>query len=282
MKYEIEFLAVGSGSKPGDAIVVRYGEPTNYGVMLIDGGTAETGDTIVRHLKSHFGKDVKLEHVVLTHSDGDHASGLRTVLKEIPVGNVWLHIPWLLAREVVHLFKDKRWTPDGISNAIRKEYDIISEIVDLASNAGCKLEYPFEGKSIGPFRILSPSWPAYKYLLPQFDKTPEPDQTTIEAASMWLGKQSMISRIMDAARAKVESWTTEKWDTERLRDGGQTSASNETSVILYGEFDDDRRVLLTGDAGVNGLTWAAKLCRLDRLADATISLRADTASWKPS
>jgi hypothetical protein len=74
---------------------------------------------------------------------------------------------------------------------------------------------------------------------------------------MWLGKQSMISRIMDAARAKVESWTTEKWDTERLRDGGQTSASNETSVILYGEFDDDRRVLLTGDAGVNGLTWAA-------------------------
>jgi len=90
MKYEIEFLAVGSGSKPGDAIVVRYGEPTNYGVMLIDGGTAETGDTIVRHLKSHFGKDVKLEHVVLTHSDGDHASGLRTVLKEIPVGNVWL------------------------------------------------------------------------------------------------------------------------------------------------------------------------------------------------
>ena len=36
-----------------------------------------------------------------------------------------------------------------------------------------------------------------------------------------------------------------------------TSASNESSVVLYGAFDGGRRVLLTGDAGVNGLTWAA-------------------------
>jgi beta-lactamase superfamily II metal-dependent hydrolase len=37
-----------------------------------------------------------------------------------------------------------------------------------------------------------------------------------------------------------------------------TSASNESSVVLYGAFDNNRRVLLTGDAGVNGLSWAAQ------------------------
>ncbi len=84
MNCEIEFLAVGEGAKAGDAIVVRYGEPNAYNLMLIDGGTTDTGEKIVVHLKKQFGEQVSLEHVLLTHSDADHASGLRTVLKELP------------------------------------------------------------------------------------------------------------------------------------------------------------------------------------------------------
>ena len=75
---------------------------------------------MVAHLKRHFGKSVSLAHVVLTHSDADHASGLRELLQEIPVANMWLHIPWLLAEEARHLFKDKRWTEDGLRTAIKK------------------------------------------------------------------------------------------------------------------------------------------------------------------
>ena len=96
------------------------------------------------------------------------------------------------------------------------------------------------------------------YLLPQFDKTPEPDQGSIEAASMWLGKQpSALARLFEATFAKVQQWVPETWSSERLKDGGVTSASNETSVVLYGRIDENHLVLLTGDAGVNGLTWAA-------------------------
>ncbi len=255
---EIEFLAVGTGSKPGDAIVVRYGEPDAYELILIDGGHAETGETLVSHLKKHFGEDVSLAHVVLTHSDADHASGLREVLREIPVKNLWLHIPWLLAEEARHLFKDKRWTKDGLSAAIKNEYDIISEIVDLAVAADCNIHYPFQGETIGPLRVLSPSRAAYVHLLPQFDKTPDPDQSLLEDASMWLGKgQTFVGGLLEKLVAKAQTWIEEKWDSERLKDGGVTSASNETSVVLYGDFGDNRRVLLTGDAGVNGLTWAA-------------------------
>jgi hypothetical protein len=41
LKCEIEFLAVGDGSKAGDAIVIRYGDVNAYNLMLIDGGHAE-------------------------------------------------------------------------------------------------------------------------------------------------------------------------------------------------------------------------------------------------
>jgi glyoxylase-like metal-dependent hydrolase (beta-lactamase superfamily II) len=119
---EIEFMPVGTGSKAGDAIILRYGTPVDFKLMLIDGGNAEAGDAIVAHLKNYYGPGVRLEHVLLTHSDADHASGLRTVLKEISVMNLWLHVPWLLAREAVGLFGDTRWTPDGLQNYIRKEY----------------------------------------------------------------------------------------------------------------------------------------------------------------
>jgi beta-lactamase superfamily II metal-dependent hydrolase len=49
----------------------------------------------------------------------------------------------------------------------------------------------------------------------------------------------------------------ESWDNECLKDGGVTSASNESSVVLYGAFPNGERILLTGDAGVRALTHAA-------------------------
>jgi beta-lactamase superfamily II metal-dependent hydrolase len=254
---EIEFMPVGTGSKAGDAIILRYGTPVDFKLMLIDGGTADTGDEIVAHLRKHFGLGARLEHVVLTHSDADHASGLRTVLAQIPVDNLWLHVPWLLAPEVKHLFADTRWMPLGLQTAVKKEYDIIGEIVDLALARRVTINQPFQGQNIGPFHVLSPNRAVYLHLLPQFEKTPDPNQAAIEAASMWLGKASFIGRLVEAARAKVENWTTETWAQERLRDGGQTSASNESSVVLYGTFENEQRVLLTGDAGVNALTWSA-------------------------
>ena len=139
MRCEIEFLAVGEGTKAGDAIVIRYGDVDAYQLMLVDGGHAKTGENIVAHLKEQFGPNPVLEHVVLTHSDADHASGLRTVLQEIKVNNLWLHVPWLLAEEARDLFKDNRWTQDGLRQKIKAEYDIVSEIFDLAQAADCKI-----------------------------------------------------------------------------------------------------------------------------------------------
>lgn len=87
----------------------------------------------------------------------------------------------------------------------------------------------------------------------------------IEAAGIWIGKETLTRKIYDSTKAAIQSWTEETWENERLKDGGITNASNESSVVLYGEFDSNRRVLLTGDAGVNALHWAANYAELASL-----------------
>jgi hypothetical protein len=116
----------------------------------------------------------------LTHSDADHASGLRELLRAIPVKNLWLHIPWLLVGDARHLFKDRRWTKDGLCAAIKKEYGIIIEIVDLAQANGCSIYYPFQRNIMGPFGVMSPSRDAYVHLLTQFEQMPEPARTCLK------------------------------------------------------------------------------------------------------
>jgi beta-lactamase superfamily II metal-dependent hydrolase len=256
MNCEVEFLPVGDASKAGDAIVIRFGEPEAYELMLVDGGTLDTGEAIVTHLRAQFGSSAYLSHMVLTHADADHASGLRKVLEEVPTTNLWLHIPWLHAEEALPLFRDKRWTVAGLTKAIKDEYAIISEIVDLALEKGCAIHFPAQGTKIGPFTVLAPNRTTYNYLLPQFDRTPAPDQEAIEAANMWIGKPNLLGKLMELASKAAEKWTTESWNVERLRDGGVTSASNESSIILYADLGVGRRLLLTGDAGVNALWWA--------------------------
>jgi hypothetical protein len=171
----------------------------------------------------------------------------------VPVKNLWLHIPWLLAD--TSLFKGA-WSENDLREAIKREYDIISEIVDLAVKQRANLHYPFAGQQIGPFLVCSPTLYAYQHFLPQFDKTPDANETLIQSRRMWLGKESMIRRLLESAKTTVAGWTSESWQTERLRDGGRTSASNETSTVLFGEFEFGN-VLLTGDAGVEALTWSA-------------------------
>ena len=259
MNCEIEFLPVGDASRPGDAIVVRYGDTSSYELMIVDGGNLDSGKAVVTHVRNHFGNDAAISHVVLTHADADHASGLRVVLAELPVANLWMHVPWAFAAAARPYFANKNWAVDRLRETIRKEYDVLVELVQLAAGGPqITVQSPFAGATIGPFRVLSPHLDVYTVLMPQFDRTPDPDQNAIKATGWWVGKQpGVIARILENAKAKAQTWVIETWGKELLRDGGVTSASNESSVVLYGDFGPGRRVLLTGDAGVRGLSYAA-------------------------
>jgi beta-lactamase superfamily II metal-dependent hydrolase len=256
MNCEVEFLPVGEASRAGDAIVVRYGSESTYQLILIDGGHIETGSAIVEHLRSEYpGRG--LQHVVLTHPDIDHASGLRTVLEEMPVANLWVILPWNHAAAAAHLFEDKAISSERLATKIRSEYPVLEELVEIAEQRGIPILWPFQGTNIGPFTVLSPSIDDYVSLLPQFDRTPNADVAAIRRAGRWIGKETVLSRIIAGVLSKTTQWIPDWWDLEQLRDGGKTSATNETSVVLYGLFDTGRCVLLTGDVGITGLNAAA-------------------------
>lgn len=262
MKYEIEFCPVGEASKPGDAIVIKYeGENGGFYLIVIDGGNLESGQAVVRHIRHHYGTNAIVAHAILTHSDTDHACGFREIVKELSVRNIWMHLPWLAAPEALPYFANKSFTAAGLVKTIRSQYELIDEISSIAAERQIPISQPFAGERIGPFTILSPWKWVYELLLPQFDKTPDADQTAIEAqsAAVWVGKPPIAFQ----NGAKRDKLVKETWESERLREGGITSATNESSVVLYGDFGAGERVLLTGDAGHLGLliakTCAAKL-----------------------
>ena len=89
MNYEIDFLPVGNGDKSGDAICLRWEENNKYKVMVIDGGTKESGEKIVEHIKTYY-NTTKVDYVVNTHPDQDHASGLSIVLEKLTVKELWI------------------------------------------------------------------------------------------------------------------------------------------------------------------------------------------------
>lgn len=254
MDFEIEFFPVGDASKAGDAIVIRYGQFGRYEIMVIDGGTDASGEAIVEHIRDVYGEGVVVSHVVSTHPDSDHACGLRHVLRELRVANLWLHGLWYHARDAVAYFSDKRWTAEGLAQSIRREYPVIEELISIAQEKRVAIHEPFQGETIGPFTVLSPNRVTYQHLLPQFRKTPDPDVDYLKARNIWIG-QPKVPGILAALVERAQSWVREDWDNERLREGAVTAAENESSTVLFGRFG-NTNVLLTADAGINALTWA--------------------------
>ena len=98
--FEVDFLTAGE-SQSGDAISLRYERDGNTFVHVVDGGFQDDGPNVLDHLRKYYG-GTAVSHVVLTHPDGDHAGGLRTVLEECSVasgGGLWMLRPWLYADE---------------------------------------------------------------------------------------------------------------------------------------------------------------------------------------
>lgn len=242
MFFELDFLPVDSGERSGDAICMRYGEREEEQIVIvIDGGTVETGENLVEHIKNFYNTDV-VDHVISTHPDSDHVSGLRKVVEELDVKNVWMHQPWNHAEELKDKFKDTRFTTEGLAKKLREAYSLAAELEEIAEEKGVPISEPFQGMQVGVFLVLSPTLDWYLDLVPQFDNTPE--------------AKTVSEGFFKKAIRAVLSWIDEEWDIETLSETANTSPSNESSVILYANLD-DKKILLTADSGIQALGAAA-------------------------
>ena len=255
--YEIEFFPVGDASRAGDAILIRYAVDRGYRVMVVDGGTDDSGAAMVRHIREVYGAGTVISDVVSTHPDTDHSCGLRAVLDEFPVDRLWVHGLWHHASAMLELFQDPRWTADGLAKAIKKEYPVIAGLIDTAIANGTEVLEPFAGAHIGPFTVLSPRRATYQHLVPQFRKTPALNAELLKQRRIWLGEpqKGFLRQMFESASDAAANLVPESWDRERLKSGGVTAAENESSTVLLGEFG-GTKILLTADAGVNALSWA--------------------------
>jgi beta-lactamase superfamily II metal-dependent hydrolase len=235
---ELDFLQVGDGERSGDAIALRYGNPlTGYEVMIIDGGNKASGEALVRHVVSIYGA-ATVQHVVNGHPDGDHSSGLSVVLENLDAKHLWMHQPWNYAGAVLDRFRNPRLSASGLEARVRAALDAAHDLEVIANARRIPILEPFQGAAIGPFLVLSPEKEWYlNHLVPNFDRTPD--------------AKAMVPRILSPlfkAAGGAVSWLTETLNFETLDESGETSAQNESSVVLYGNFG-GAGILLTGDAG---------------------------------
>ncbi len=250
MPYEIEFMPVGETFRAGDSILIRHGNPAAPSIMVIDGGNQTSGQAMVEHLRQLTGSVAPVvDDLLVTHPDADHAAGAVEVYNGTLVRRVHAHVPWEHAGAVKDRCRDKRRTVQGIADQLRAECRFVDDLVSKAEAHGVPVIEPFQGARVGPFTVLSPSRTDYVQLLAEML---EIDLVQARADSIY----EMLAKAANGALA-LASRVMETWGVETLRDGGVTHARNEMSTVLYGDFADEGRVLLTGDAGIRGLTAAA-------------------------
>lgn len=243
--YEIDFIPVGEGKKNGDAIAMRITKNGKTEIYVIDGGTQASGKALVQHIRKYYGAK-RVDYLISTHPDMDHISGLKVVLEELEVGELWMHKPWDHAPKIINDILDGRITQHSLSERIKKSVRLAKEVEEIAKKKQqkkkIKIREPFQGEQIGCFCVLSPSKEWYIELLKNFDKMPPTKSTPM------LECQTFAS--------STDNTAYEDWYNETLKEDGETSARNESSVVLLGILPDDHGVLLTGDAGRQALTKA--------------------------
>lgn len=241
--YEIDFLNVES-KKSGDAICIRYQINGQLRIHVVDGGFQATGDKVVTHINQYYNAPTFIDAVVVTHPDGDHAGGLRTVLEQYNVGELWMLRPWLYADELIDRFK--RFTSvENLRKRLKELYPNLLALEEIANQKGIPIREPFQGSAIGSFNVLAPSKFRYLDLVVQSDKTPEHHEKSEDVFTGLLGMLNEAARTFVAVL-----WGDENFSSE------PTSAENEMSIVQYANLCDNK-ILLTGDAGRDALTEAA-------------------------
>jgi beta-lactamase superfamily II metal-dependent hydrolase len=241
--FEIDFLAVET-AKSGDAITTRYRVDGVTYVHVTDGGFTDTGKKVVAHINEYYGGHNYIDNVVLTHSDGDHARGLKYVLQNCTVAALWMNRPWLYADELIDRFATYNST-NALQSRLRKCYPTISELESIALEKGIPIYEAFQGAQIGQFCVMSPSRSTYLDLIVASEKTPEGIEDSEKSVAQ------LVREAISTASAKMLTFVAALWGVE-VFSSEETSAENEMSVVQAARIC-GKTILLTGDAGRRGL-----------------------------
>ena len=255
MPYEIEFIGVGSEvKKDADAICFRWLDHRDYWnavykIGVFDGGFEAHGKKMVEHMNQYYFNssdyyDKVIDCVFVSHSDQDHVIGIKTILENFKVKNLYMNRPWLYLDDLYDKVNDGRITKESLRKELRETYEAIADIEDMALERGVYIHEAFQGEKIcDKLLIASPSKQFYLDLIVESAKTPLENNKT-PLSMLYKGIKNYGYSL------------SETWNDELLREDAETSAENETSIILRGSIDTNDGFLLVGDAGIRALNKA--------------------------
>ena len=216
MGYEIDFLPVGPESKSGDAIAMRWGNlhgsRDEQVVVVVDGGFSDDGQKLMEHIDKYYGGTNRVDVVISTHPDRDHISGLKTILEQMDVGELWMHQPWLHSAAAATI---KNCSSRG-SDELLSSVGAASELTKVAGDAGVPIVEPFTGTKTrdGMLVVLGPDQAYYEQMLVEMEK----------GASITSAVGGVTAAIGDAIGRRVRKLVPESWWEEHLSDRGQTTS----------------------------------------------------------
>lgn len=257
MAFEIDLLPVGSEKKSGDCIAMRYGDLVKgkeaQTVIVVDGGYSGTWkDTLKPHLSKYYNCEINgklhIDIVILSHPDLDHVSGLVEMAKDedVKIEKIMMHRPW--EELLPSWFKDGRITKSSLKDRLGDAFEKAKELDDVTKNVTKpKLNVGKCNHKGASITILGPTSEFYKTCIANCEKTPQQANNVVN-----LPQSQSLKKSIDF-EPYIEGEI--KW-----YDDENTSAINESSLIILFEYD-GVKVLLTGDAGKQGLTNAIKYAK---------------------
>lgn len=245
--WEIDLLPVSESKKSGDCILLRFGKlyqgKSKQKVIIIDGGYADTAQTVKDHLRKYYkceqnGKLI-IDLMVLSHPDNDHISGLVKLMEddEIIVRKLLLNAPWYTMDRT--WFKDGRITDGSLERSLKEVFDKLAVLIQTAKSKGTTVKYATDCLGTCSFgnaklHILGPDEKFYNLCIANSEKT-----------------KDKADDVPDITETKTfSSNSEEKYVRGQIEwaDEDSTTAINESSIVFMFEYV-NVKILFTGDAG---------------------------------
>ena len=253
MPYEIDFIGVNEKTRKADAIAFRWkAEAGGYKIGIYDGGLQIYGEEMKSILEEYYFSSIDsiktIDFVIVSHSDQDHTSGLKTILENFEVKDLYMNRPWVHVKDLIDNKNHGNITENSLERRLKEKYKYIAELEDIATERDIPVHDVFQGDIIeNKLTVLSPTKDQYIELLVESSKTPLKKDDAETSNSVY---HKTVSEFCESIKHLIETWFDEK-----LKEDVETSEENEMSIILLGEMEEES-FLLTGDAGIKGLNTA--------------------------
>lgn len=251
MKYELDFIGVNEETKDADAIGIHWKKNDEHIIGVYDGGFSIHGENLSNIINNYYMTDEKkeIDFVICSHSDQDHVNGIKYILENNNVKKLYVNLPWNYIDDLYNKVNDGRITKKTLEERLKLNYRVISEIEEIANKKGVEICSAFEGDIIcDRLTVLHPSKDTYVSLIADSTKNEFLENATNKGISI------VVNSVVKHFK-KVYNWIKETWSSESLREDVSTSSENETSIIILGDME-SQKFLLVGDAGLIGLKAA--------------------------